>query len=523
MSNLEHQLNISYKKLKRYVYHSSDYATIREMANYEENKQEYITKLRLLLESGDVTKFSSILDKIAVITLPKSINWGNNNENDILYNFEGLGVDPVIDKIINFIQSNIDIQLICTLWILQSGHKLVKELSNNYGNMLVNEQILFSNKDLANNNKLFKVYWSNYREWRDNAIKAVDDLYLNNKHSVMLMLDIKEFYGSVEVNIEEFCNALGYSNFDNADILTKLVINICVNYTKKVKQIDSSNKINNFLLPIGLIASNIIANWYLIKFDNDFKNSCNPFYYGRYVDDIICVMHHEDIKQIKSIDSVIKNKLNTVLKKRFRKKGDIEYNLKSRPELYIQASKLKCFVMHKDHSTSVFNKFKSVVAKQSSEFRFLPDLHDFEHTFNAASVMIDYSDSINKLRSIKEFNNNKFGVSSFLSKAIYMKIKQDASYDKVTDDIYKFFLSERNLLSYKDLWGKVFIYFAVTSNLDKIKLLLEHITNAIKQLNKKEDSNHFTLESVKKSLNDYKDNALIYALSYLVDGDGSEN
>jgi len=57
------------------------------------------------------------------------------------------------------------------------------------------------------------------------------------------------------------------------------------------------------MLPIGFLPSNILANWYLQKFDKAIINEWNPIYYGRYVDDIIIV------------DKIANSKIEEVLSK----------------------------------------------------------------------------------------------------------------------------------------------------------------------------------------------------------------
>lgn len=45
-------------------------------------------------------------------------------------------------------------------------------------------------------------------------------------------------------------------------------------------------------IPIGMLSSNIIANWYLRTFDEKVNKYVKPAFYGRYVDDILIVLEN---------------------------------------------------------------------------------------------------------------------------------------------------------------------------------------------------------------------------------------
>src|SRR5699024_3037362 len=45
-------------------------------------------------------------------------------------------------------------------------------------------------------------------------------------------------------------------------------------------------------ITIGMLSSNIIANWYLRTFDEKVNKYVKPAFYGRYVDDILIVLEN---------------------------------------------------------------------------------------------------------------------------------------------------------------------------------------------------------------------------------------
>jgi hypothetical protein len=370
--------------------------------------------------------------------------------------------------------------------------------------------MLFSKKIIQNldDDRLFKVYWYKYQNWRNEAIEAMNKLSKDSKNGIMVMLDIKEFYGSVRIDKKTFFSALGYEEEKQVDSLTNFIYEVYSGYSQLYLG-GKDNLDNKFLLPIGLPSSAVIANWYLKKLDQSIVSKCNPYYYGRYVDDIICVFHSNNVKNIRGFNDILDNYLNGVLENTCHESID-ELKIKEYDDLCIQKEKVMSIILNKEYPSSILDKFKHEIDKQSSEFRFLPDLESLENTFNITTGRIHYEDSINKLRSIKEFSNDKFGLSSFLSKAIYIKIKWGVSYPKVSVDILKFFTDWKNILDYYQLWVKVFIYFISINDLKSLNIILGNMYKSIDGVTCSENN------SIQLHMHNYIKHALTYAWSFRV-------
>ena len=72
-------------------------------------------------------------------------------------------------------------------------------------------------------------------------------------------------------------------------------------------------------------------------------------------------------------------------------------------------------------------KFKDNLRKHSSEFRFLPDEDRIDEDFVQNSYSIDYSDTINKLRSVDGCQLDKFKISTYLAKQLTLSKYAKAS------------------------------------------------------------------------------------------------
>lgn len=69
---------------------------------------------------------------------------------------------------------------------------------NSYGNRL-NENLVFNQKITASPN-LFKPYFSQYENWRNQGLKMAERVINNQKKSVILtMLDLTRYYYNVEI------------------------------------------------------------------------------------------------------------------------------------------------------------------------------------------------------------------------------------------------------------------------------------------------------------------------------------
>lgn len=507
--NIENIFN-AYSRLKKSIYYDNNHFLKRQVFEYE-NDGELDNKLNFLLkkiQSEDASYFDAL--EVECYTLPKSINKENleNSEindstDDIIKNFNNGTVK--VDSVIHSINVSIEYHIISVLWIINIGYKLVKDLKHNYGNILIKEELLKS----ENCDNLFEIYWGNYRLWRDNAINVATDLHKHEKDAVIVALDIKEFYGSVRINNAEILKQL-----ESNDFLTKIIISLCTKYTNLLH---TTVKKNTFCLPIGLLSSPIIANWYLSKLDAKIIETNQTHYYGRYVDDILCVFNHHNTKAIKNIDELIELYFEGILdidesdKSTVKGKKQYKVNVENRTELLIQHEKFKVMLFHNQSPLSLLENFSEEIRKSSSEFRLFPKKYAIENDFNYASTKVIYNGSINKLRSIKEFVNDSFAISVFLTKAIFMAIKCGVSDPDISKSIIKFFDHE-NLLKSHLFWEKIFAYFIAINDSESLFIINNKIDEAISEITVS-DKVKTELDTIKANLIHYKKCVLTYILS----------
>ncbi len=454
----------AYERLKRYAYYDSTNVFLRDqISNFEDlpNLDVKFHEIATAINLNDVDYFNSFEPSYWV--LPKGLtDTGSKNKSKgrVIKNFPD---DKIIEihSVIKIINIAIEIHIVSILWILETGYKLVKDIKNNYGNMLVDSKIL--NKSTSK--QLFKVYWGQYKDWRDNAIKEAKRLHNSDKNSVIIGLDIKNFYNSVDLDEKKLISLSG----DDGFFLTNVLLTVYKKYSNQT----IAGKIKRICLPIGILSSPVLANWYLKSFDVAVYEKLQPLYYGRYVDDILCVFNHNSLSEFKTDNEIIE-----FFFKKELIKTRAEFKVSAVRGLSIQQEKLSIMLFDYTAPLSLLEKFEKEIRKSSSEFRLIQQKFTLEQEFNTSSLRIIYDGSVNKLRSIKEFDNDKFGIASFLTKANYVALNCAAFRENIKKDILRFFVG-RYAIEYFTLWEKAFAYFVISNDRKSFNELVENILKSI--------------------------------------------
>lgn len=588
------QIFNAYKKLKHYYYYDNSSILMREkLAKFEEKtfnesqdileiKNKLYEKINAYCEKIKNPR-SKILNKIKIDLLPKKIL--EEKLNIITNNFKAN--DKIeIERLNIYINAPIEIHLISMLWLMYVGRFLDGDISNNsYANKLelnidLNDHLPFENF------KIYKPYFVQYQEWRDDALKKAESLLDESKNVSILSLDIKDYYHNIlldltslnetiEKKIEKYfennvnANHLCESFIETSNYLNGLLNIIHQDYFSKVKRYLPSNASDSSKhpLPIGLISSGFLANYYLKDFDNKITQEVNPAFYGRYVDDLMFVFSdlnqhinenlvsptisfiektfgkkgvfkiktnnpvakeilfdsgnyindkNRIIEEIKSkyncLDhdteffTLITNKLLNSIEISFEKiKDNVDYS-----NLRIQNSKVILHYFDYKESRAVLNIFKNKLEEQRSEFRFLPDEDEISKDFDEEAFDLKYSDSVNKFRSIQDLSENKYGASKFLAKKIYAISLGRNDKDQNTDKQILTFFKGNIGISFYTLWEKVIIYYIIGKKTD---LLLQFRRNILYAISKIEYQASTKYErEIKNNLKQYLDVAFATSL-----------
>jgi Reverse transcriptase (RNA-dependent DNA polymerase) len=571
MSYSLEEVNEAYSKLRSYVYHdNTDLYLRRQLVEFEtgitknplfdtfgkkdflykeakksrsisyREKLEYITE-KLNKHHEDGSFFRKLIDQIGVNYYPKKII---SDKIDLNFITNKKSREPYrISRITPFIDAPIELHIISVLWIMRKGVRLDAELGDD---CLGNRLILNKEKtDLIKGSGLFKPYFKQYQKWRDKSIDSAKTLLNDNRDVAFVNLDIKDYFNSVRLPKKEICDPknkrLAERGFYN---LEQIFLEIHDYYTEKlisngiveIDELDIFPEREHVILPIGLVSSYVLANYYLKSFDESINRHIKPSYYARYVDDLLFVIadpsHPDDLgadefsnsskisENLTTLEKFIIENFSPVLGIDIKKKSDedekrvIQLQGEKYEKLYCQSSKSLVYLFDAEESHLVIDKLKEELQERTSEFRDFPDEDESKGSFTDAAYHLQYEDSKDRVRTLKDYKEDRFGLTLFLANKIFSSLRQEEELsDNACDGILKFFKNKTAIDFYR-LWEKILTLFLVNNKTKHyVKFYLQCITE-IDQLHVVEE-----LEDIKndmqKSLAEYLDvaNEITFSLN----------
>lgn len=521
----------AYRKVKSFFYYDNTSLTIRyKIAEFEQRfygetplpfEQNFSAAMSgvLAIANGldkDNKQLKGILKQIGFTYITKSVDKSDKNpESERLVTNKPLNTTIKVSKLNMLIDAPIEVHIISMLWLMFVGKHFRNLLKrNNYAYLFDYDE---ENDDLHSGLQLFKPYYIGYQKWRDTALNTASWLLEQGKDASILCLDIQRYYYSSRVNVIDLLNHLNEKHELGIDMedacikrLCQLVQIINESYTRVTSSFidegmrvpDEEIKKGNAILPVGLLSSAVLGNLYLCDFDDDIVNKLSPVYYGRYVDDMLFVFSERKIEK----ENVIAKFMTSFEDKKILKLVNGYYELTGNyKSLKIQEEKVVLQHFYHEESRAAINKFRQNIDQQRSEFRFLPDEDIIDEEFDSDAFSLQYSDSIQKLRSLQGFKEDKFGASKFLASKIFMagavkkKTGTKESRKKASQQILSFF-KWRVSIDFCMLWEKVATYFFVTDDPQSLKQFIRQTLGAIDKI----ESNVINEEWIKM----YKENLI---------------
>jgi hypothetical protein len=505
MSNINREeLEKAYVKLKSHFYHdSSDLFQRRQIAMFETS--EDVSPYELILDiignegnsdkssqdqlkkkfdklSASINKFNtddSSLDcyfkLIKLQYLPKKIKSETNfpEEQNFLTNIR-TSESYEIERLNVFIDIPVELHLVVVIWVLRYGYILDRKLSQYcYGNRLLLRK---SEKNVIDGSGLFKPYYKQYQKWRDNGIIEAKRKLDNDEDIAFINLDIKEYFYSVNIDFDDIEKDIS-SEIPNcqirSDSIHSIFKRIHTEFTKMLSDIDfpkdrfKKNDLVGCVLPIGLISSSIIANWYLKDFDNKVIEEVRPAYYGRYVDDILILITNPVIQEpkddgTKEDQSEKKHDLSHFLRRYLNpiaEYNDKKFELRQRKGCFFQSDKTLVYHFSSSESSAAIDKLKYDLEKRASEFRDIPEESVGDGNFNDQAFHLIFDNSQGKFSTLKDYKENRYGLSTFLSNRIFTALRRvQQSENTESQKILKLFKGINALDNFR-LWEKIFMFF----------------------------------------------------------------
>lgn len=286
-------LKKAYKKLKSSIYYDRTQLILRDkIVRFEsniKNMDEYFEELaeQFECESERENLMNEILSSISYSAFPKGFV---EEKEGLIKNYYPNTIE--IDKDIQyFIDMDVRGHILGVLWLMSIGYRIDNMVyEHSYGNRLRKNLFNEFSKEPTYSPYLFEPYFQQYESWRDTAMDEASRHLKLGQDVVILTLDFKRFYYSVDIT-EQFMEEVfskSIEDMENVDfdnlLLNDFVYKVIIQYSALFTEFEGRK-----ILPIGFLPSNILANWALRNFDNAVLDGWNPIYYGRYVDDVLIV------------------------------------------------------------------------------------------------------------------------------------------------------------------------------------------------------------------------------------------
>ncbi len=477
----EYMLYGSYNKLKSYYHYNKNFLfmkkKIAEFESDDNNMSASIQLLAKLLKSPSKYKkqINEWIDAIDYYVLPKAFLHSTNNDG-IFVTGSLQGEEPV-NKVNFFIDMPIELHLLDTLWTTLIG-KIVLDhniLSDDcYGNCIDNYVIYNKNADYYESinfekNRLFKIYFTQYCSWRNNAISAVKR-NTNKKNVALVSLDIKSFFYSVHWRFDLINEYLSNDDrLEDIETLTELLSKIFAKYTDNlgtVRVLTQNSSLGESVLPIGLFSSMLLANLYLARFDREVKLMKNTLYYGRYVDDLLilldtgeCCLNGENAEFDKLL--LTENAILSPID------GE-DYTLNKEESLVIQREKVKIIFFEKNKSEGLIRNLERL-RQNPSQMNVVPDTELRFEDFEEAAYIIKNFNKDTKLRDISKLEIDRFQLGFHMSKLVRgsklkrwsLSVEERNNRQEEERKIVDFFRGS-NALNYNSNWINAFYFFLLT-------------------------------------------------------------
>ncbi|MEZ7500472.1 hypothetical protein QO200_17225 [Flavobacterium sp. Arc3] len=573
------EIKDAYKRLKTYIYYdNTDIILRRKLVEFETNltkdfnsifrasEKPYRTDDEFDIFKNDFGIPQSVESKLQIFT--NELNSYNNSSeffdfflNKIDANFYPKKYDQIektdnfitnkrvekeypIKRLTAFIDAPIEIHLISILWTIKYGVHIDSKLSNNcIGNRLLLSK---DKKNIVHGSGLFKPYFKQYQKWRDDSVNVAQELIKNERDVLFLNLDIKDYFHSVRVS-NDLIYKESKTHYTNGHTnLNRLFLKIHHIYTEKLsteykqpydfsKELkrNENNELLEFILPIGLLSSFVLANDYLKDFDKRIIEKYKPAYYGRYVDDILLVLadpnpnshkeeENEDFKfSFKEYKAGIKKKYNEQenihYKISFEEKdlNEIEkyvisnlsplinlvdspfsddfsnsngrmFKLNGKKSLFCQSEKTLLYYFDSEESDMVINKLKKELEERTSEFRDLPNHNNSLSEFESSAYHLEYNGTEGKIKTLQDYKENRYGLTLFLSNQIFSSLNHERNIsEKEKNQVLKFFKGSTCLEFYR-LWERIFTYFLVNKEPQSYIDFYIHCAEQIDNIGKKD-------------------------------------
>lgn len=479
-------LKRSFRKLLAYAYYDKNDMHLRRSISEFVNKisqsqsveDATFDSLERIANGQDEESLVRLLGEIRLLYFPKKLK--NKEPLDKRYVTNAPREENEVARLLIRSYIPVELLIIDVAWILQHGYVLDMCLSENCkGNRLVLDE---TGKQPCSDDKiLFRNYSHQYQSWWMKGIEKANDNLKLKKNVTIVNLDITDYYHTLDIDFEKVVNTIAGEQWHN-DVrfagTTKVVRRILNKYSEITH--DSGIKIfsesqTKHPLPLSLMSSALMANWYLKPLDDKVRQNLKPFYYGRYVDDIMLVV------ETKSKDEEPLQRALEELSPLLTNNGEklrIAIKENKIDSLEIQKDKVYVYSFSSSISQLGIEKYVSEQISRSSEFRYMtdegaPSSLELENITLIGALDANYDEG----KRFDILEESKYKLSVYLSK-LASRLAKDPKDEKCKLEVRKIGLYFKGVLLIKHylLWEKMLTLFVLIeqfSRLDKFAAAIE--------------------------------------------------
>lgn len=478
----------AYKKLKSFYFFDKTYVFVKErIADFESNKELFpsvLEKISENLKNKNSDYFQALINEIAFRVLPKKFE-----SKRCLNNCINTDIDhqQAITRINFFIDMPIELYILDFLWTLLIG-KISFEQKDSFKYAAATrfkKSVFNANHELKqgidfDSNRLFEPYFGLYSAWRNRAFKTIEKQH-RKSNTILLCLDLKSFYYSVEFSFIQILDYLGQDKrLSSFDFLTTIIENIYSNYTQLISQYKKGirNNKNSCIFPIGIASPLVLRELYLRRFDATIAETLTPLYYSRYVDDMLIVLktNEEDLANHNEI--INKYLIDTEI---IKKSNENELKFNGYNNIRVQKNKINSFFFQKNKKSVFFDIYAKAININSSEANLLPDIDVLNSSFTQNSYNIQNLEISNKVRDLGFLQNNNLNATRFingLQRILKNTIVEKNILDSYLNEIVEFYQGSQSI-EFSNNWRSIFELFLLANDKEKARSLFLAINNEI--------------------------------------------
>lgn len=406
--------------------------------------------------------------------------------------------DALVTRLLVKVQIPVPLLIIDVAWLMLYGYKVDTNLDSGCrGNRLDLRQ---NECQIRKGNGLFVKYQNQYKKWWKDGL-AIANAKLKKKENISIVnFDIANCYHSIDFDMDEFEQnfAMRFPDLEmDTDPLWNVVKNIYERYWELTTQSDAQplTGINDGkrAMPLCLLSSHVLANWYVSPLDKFLRKNKDVLYYGRYVDDCMVVVRTKSDSDdvVESINQELDNffaKEDDVVKFAFANNLNEDYGHLA--NFVLQEDKLYVYRFDCQLPQESIEEFEQEQIERSSEFRFLTDEAE-----SSSSTELELATLVETLDAQEEpgrrFNilsENKYKLAVYLSK-LDCRLAKYPSSDKYKEEVRKIFryFHDYLLIRHYPLWERMFTAFVLSGEYEMVHTFETRIVEQIDNITVQDD------------------------------------